>query len=287
MNNLEFLTKRQIEILGICLPQCSKKPLRMNDLSRIFDVDIVTIKRDLKALRDQGIDIHSTRKEGMILGADLDMDSIFGLLREYAHYCRSDLPYERSTKFLVEKVGPCSLKNIVLLKLCKEKKLLTMIDYCKSGSTAEKDRLVKPALIFQVSHEWRLLAENEGKLKQFLVAKISAVHPTEEKYEEDFSGEIKAQFRNSWQTWMGTDEYHIRLWLSKKWYYAAQERGLDFLGPEIRKMEKGGIFETRVNCLSEIAAWILSRGKGAEIIKPEELKESVLNLAREVIGNYQ
>ena len=46
------------------------------------------------------------------------------------------------------------------------------------------------------------------------------------------------------------------------------------------------IYETTVNSLDELASWIVSRGKGVKVLEPPELKEKVINLAKDSISNY-
>ena len=55
--------KRQIEILGLCLSEETKKPIITFDLAEYFQVEELTIKRDLQDLRSYGIDIHSHKEQ--------------------------------------------------------------------------------------------------------------------------------------------------------------------------------------------------------------------------------
>jgi predicted DNA-binding transcriptional regulator YafY len=47
------------------------------------------------------------------------------------------------------------------------------------------------------------------------------------------------------------------------------------------------IFEAVVNSLVEVASWVVTKGKGVEVLEPLELKGMVVTLAQEVLGNYR
>lgn len=47
------------------------------------------------------------------------------------------------------------------------------------------------------------------------------------------------------------------------------------------------INETVVNSLNEIASWIVSRGEGVLVLKPESLKKLIIKTAEDVIKNYK
>jgi predicted DNA-binding transcriptional regulator YafY len=46
------------------------------------------------------------------------------------------------------------------------------------------------------------------------------------------------------------------------------------------------IYETTVNSLDELASWVVSKCKGVKVLEPLELREKVLNLAKDSISNY-
>ena len=46
------------------------------------------------------------------------------------------------------------------------------------------------------------------------------------------------------------------------------------------------ILESTVNSLTELASWMVSRGKGVELLEPAELKEHIIALARGALSNY-
>ena len=63
MRDIRAKIKRQSEILGLILS--NQKILAIADLAFVFECEELTIKRDLKELREMGIDIHSSGKKGV------------------------------------------------------------------------------------------------------------------------------------------------------------------------------------------------------------------------------
>ena len=47
------------------------------------------------------------------------------------------------------------------------------------------------------------------------------------------------------------------------------------------------IFKARVNGIEEIAMWVVSQGNSVKVIKPLELKDEVIKIAKMVLNNYQ
>ena len=62
MRDIRAKVKRQSEILGLILSNI--KTYAIADLAYQFKCEELTIKRDLKEIREMGIDIHSSGKNG-------------------------------------------------------------------------------------------------------------------------------------------------------------------------------------------------------------------------------
>jgi predicted DNA-binding transcriptional regulator YafY len=46
------------------------------------------------------------------------------------------------------------------------------------------------------------------------------------------------------------------------------------------------VFEATVNSLKEVASWVITKGEGVEVLEPDELRRSVIELARGTLRNY-
>lgn len=277
--------KRQIEILGICFSGDARRPIRTFDLAELFCVEELTIKRDLNELRSYGIDIHSTKREGICIQSELPKQKLVDIILDYTSLNHNDYALDKSTSLLVEKLGTNALSVMVMLQLCIDKEEIAIIDYNKIGIMVEQRKEVEPLLIYQSDGSWRLLAGSEGKMKQYLIDKIIRVRNTGRKFSKA-NYNVSDLFKYSWKSWLGQDKYEVKLWLSKTWAERIRPRML-VANQKITKQEDGTIiFECTVNSLSEIAGWIVSRGEGVRVIQPLELKEMVIELAKGTLSNY-
>jgi predicted DNA-binding transcriptional regulator YafY len=160
------------------------------------------------------------------------------------------------------------------------------INYQKDGSTREKDREINPLLLFSRDGYWRVLASHDGRIKQYHLNKILSVSGTERKFKRVSSADVEKMFRHSFRSWIGEEQHHIRIRLSKLW--------ADRIGPQqlmeaqvITENADGSIvFESTVNSLEEVASWVVSRGEGVQVLEPAELKDKVIALAEGALGNY-
>jgi len=277
--------KRQIEILGLCLSEQTNRPLLTFDLAEYFQVEELTIKRDLQDLRSYGIDIHSHKKTGICLDGEMSKEKLIDIILQYVGFNHSDYTLDKSTSLLVEKKGKEALSILVSLQLCIDNSEIAKIDYNKIGSKIEKEKVIEPLLIFQNEGSWRLLAGSDGIMKQYLIDKIVKIKSTGKRFDKG-GYKFSDLFKHSWKSWLGNEKHKIKLWLSPFWAERVNPRML-VADQKITKNEDGSIiFECTVNALTEIAAWIVARGEGVKVLQPEELKLQVIELAKGTLKNY-
>lgn len=286
MQDLKSKLKRQIEIVGLCLSQNNPMPLKTFDLADYFGVDEITIKRDLNDLRAGGVDIHSQKQRGVCLFSSLDDTKLRDIIQQYSALCFSDNVVEKSTALLVNKLREQSLSNIVLLQLSIDRHLCVVIDYEKEAGDVEFSREICPLIIFQTDNYWRVLARHEDRIKQYHLNKIIDVRMTKRKFKPLPGDEVEELFKYSWRSWLGPERYKIKLWFSKLWNERLTPKTL-IDTESIKENEDGSAtYEATVNSLEEIAGWIVTRGTGVKVLEPPELKNKVISLAKEVLGNY-
>lgn len=286
--------KRQLEILGLCLSQNYHRYMQMEDLAELFGVELLTIKRDLNDLRSEGIDIHSVHHKGIIVSRPLSDAKLRTLIQQYAAVSFYETFIEKSTNLMVKHLREKALSNMVALQVCIEKHKGAVIDYEKEKTGTEKHgaefgREIFPLRIFRTDNYWRVLAMNEGKLKQFHLNKIIEVRESPRKFNPPSENEIDEIFKYSWRSWMAKDRFPVKLEMDGVW---AERIKTNMLMEEekITEVKKSGgkiIYETVVNSLDEVAGWIVSRGKGVKVLEPEELKKKVIKLAKETLKNYK
>lgn len=284
MFEVQSKIKRQIEILGLCLSK--KGELKTFDLADFFGVEELTIKRDFQELRSNGIDIHSTRKNGVCLTSQLNHSKLVEAILSYIGLNHTSLSIDKSTSLLVEKFGSKALSHIVLLQLCIDNSRAALIDYNKEANIIDKEKKVEPILIFQNEGMWRLLVQSGNSVKQYLLDKITNVRMTNETFNKIPRERFEDLFLTSWKSWIGDEKFEVKLHLSKQWADRINPRML-IKNQKITKQPDGSIiFEATVNSLNEIASWIVSRGEGVKVLSPEELREQVISLAKGALNNY-
>ncbi|MCX7877800.1 MAG: WYL domain-containing transcriptional regulator [Ignavibacteria bacterium] len=286
MQDIRSKLKRQIEILGLILSQNIEGIVRTFDLADIFNVEELTIRRDMRDLRSFGIMVHSTKRNGVCLTGNLNEDKLSELITQYMALCTTPAFVEKSTSLLIKRLGEKSLANITLLQKCIEENRCALVDYIKETDELEFRQEVCPVLIFQRDNYWRLLAVKNDKIKQYHLNKIVEVRPLDKKFRKISDDRIRDVFRYSWKTWIGDKSIDIKLLLEEKWAKRIKPKQLMDYERFIELDNGSVIYETTVNSLEEVASWIVSRGAGIIVLEPEELKEKVISLARDTLSNY-
>jgi len=284
MLELQTNLKRKIELLGLALDNAPC--YRDIDFAAMFRRDVPTIKRDMKELRGEGIDIHSERSKGIQVSSDIDTGLLRRLIIQYMGLCTAEAGIDRATRLMVKKVKGKSLSNLVRLQQCIEKSKIVRIDYQKDGRHKEKDRELCPLLIFSSDGYWRLLALHQGEMKQYHLNKLLDVRPSDRTFKRPPQEDIEKVFRFSFRSWIGPEEHHIKLRFDRVWAERIQPQQL--LETQAMTVERDGsiTFEATVNSLSEVAGWVVSRGKGVAVVEPEALRNIVIETARGVLANY-
>jgi len=284
MLELQTIVKRQIEIVGIAVH--NPLALKVPDIAVEFNCDDLTIKRDMQALRSHGIPVHSTKKRGLCIDGKVDPVLLRELIVQYLGICGTANAVDKATALLVKMKREMALYHIVTLQRCIEQTHTARIDYQKDREVEEKDREIGPLAIFSSEGYWRVLALNEGKVKQYHVNKLLNVRPTSNRFKPVPREQIDDMFRYSFKSWVGADQHHVKIRLSKTW--ADRLRPRQMMETQVVTEHPDGSveFEATVNSLDEIASWVVSRGKGVVVVEPDELKRKVMDLAQGALGNY-
>lgn len=284
MLEIQTKVKRQIEMLGMAIHNTDR--LRDVDFSVIFSRDIPTIKRDMQELRSLGITIHSVKSRGICVGSKLEPRLLRELILQYLGICNSTSGIDKATALLVKKHRERALRKVVILQRCIDNSRMAIVDYQKDDDSMEKGRELCPLMIFSSEGQWRVLAINEGRIKQYLLNKMLEVRQGEKKFKRVPQEEIDDMFRYSFRSWIGPEKHMVKIRLNETW--AKRVRPRQMMETEVITEEGDGsvVFETTVNSLDEVASWVVSRGEGVKVLEPERLKEMVIALARGSLANY-
>lgn len=284
MSEYKKKIKRQLEIIGNAIS--SKNYYSTFDLADKFAVEELTIKRDLREIRSQGIDIHSSKKKGISILSKISEGKLKELILEYISFSYSESFHDKATSLLIKKHGVKSLSLIIQIQEAIESSRVLLIDYHSKADVLKKDVEIYPMRIFQSGNDWRVLASNDSIMKQYILSKIETVNITSKSFSPISNDKIDSMFRFSLRSWVGQEHYDIKIKFSKKWADFIKER--EYI--ETQKITDCGdgsiIYEATVNSLAEAATWVISFGQGVRVLEPLELKKEVIRLAKEVISNY-
>lgn len=276
--------KRQIEIIGLALSKYQTYSIA--DLAFLYGVEELTIKRDLSGIRSRGIDIHSTKKQGIKIYNPISPDLLKEFILEYISFSYSEDYPDKSTNILIKKHGEKSLSFIVDLQRAIENFNIVNIDYQQTSTTIKKNIEICPIKIFQAQNEWRVLALNEQIIKQYLISKLIDLRLTQRKFSPISKEKLNYIFSSSLKSWIGPEQFYIKILFEKNWAEVISNKTY-LLNQSITEQSDGSVvFEGIVNSLDEAETWILSFGKGVKVLQPEELKTRVINLAKDALSNY-
>ncbi len=278
--------KRQIEIISICLNKDTSERLKVEDLADMFEVESVTIKRDLKDLRELAINIHSVARKGVSLEQEPSDQMLKQLILHYTAMHYSEQTVDRATTLLITAAGKKSLEYITTLQRCIDNSVGAKIHYRKNDASVNF-YTVQPLLIFQNDSSWRLLTQSKKNFLQFHISQILSVEPLTEKFKKPDIDSVLELHNYAWKSWIGGELQTIRLRIYGKWVDRIKSKVL-IPNQKIKKEPDGSLlFEAKVNNLKEVAAWIVARGDGITVLEPEALKDMVIRLAQETLKNYE
>ncbi len=284
MKDLKIKIKRQTEILGLVLDHPGQ--YQIYDLEEMFGVNDLTIKRDLHELRSLGIDIHSEGKKGVNIVSKISDEILKAIIPQYIGIAVNQSSYDQATNLFISKLGPKSISTLTQLQMCIDQNFQVKILYQKPEEKIVEERILDPYCIFQGDKHWRLLANHNDSVKQFLLNNIKTIERLEKKFRPISQKQIDEIFSTSFKCWLGNERYTVKLKFLPPWPDRMKPRQLMEFQKVTDEPDGSIIYETVVNSLNEIASWIVSRGEGVVVLEPESLKSLVLRTAYGVLKNY-
>jgi predicted DNA-binding transcriptional regulator YafY len=284
MKDLKIKIKRQTEILGLVLAYPGR--YQIFDLEELYGVNDLTIKRDLQELRSLGIDIHSEGKKGINIYSKIPNEILKGIIPQYIGIAVNQSSYDQATNLFISKLGSKSISTLTQLQICIDKNYTVKILYQKPEEKSIDERIVEPYCIFQGEKNWRLLANHNGTVKQFLLNNIKLVEQLNKKFKPPTQSQIDNIFSTSFKCWLGDERYKVKLKFLPPWPDRIKPKQLMEMEKVTEEPDGSIIYETVVNSLNEIASWIVSRGEGVVVLEPEKLRTIVIQTAKDVLKNY-
>ncbi|KAF0147641.1 MAG: Helix-turn-helix type 11 domain-containing protein [Ignavibacteria bacterium] len=284
MKDLKLKIKRQTEILGLVISSPGK--YQIYDFEEMFGVNDLTIKRDLQELRGLGIDIHSEGKKGINITSKIPIELLKAIIPQYIGIAVNQSTYDQATSLFISKLGENSIAILTELQICIDQTSTIKIKYQKPEEKAIEERVLEPYCIFQGDKHWRLLANHNGVVKQFLLNNIKSIEKLDKKFKPISQKQIDEIFGTSFKCWLGNERFTVRIKFLPPWPDRIKPKQYMEFQKVIENLDGSIEYETVVNSLNEIAAWIVSRGEGVVVLEPEKLKSIVIQTAKDVLKNY-
>jgi len=159
--------------------------------------------------------------------------------------------------------------------------------FCESMKDGTTERIIHPySLVFR-NHSWYLLgfSELDNDFGLFNLNQLKRITLLDVSFKRDLNFSVEKFFENKWEISRGK-LYNVQLRF--KGESANQILSFQHQPKEKVTKQKDGsvIYYITVEGLEEIARWILSFGKEAEVLKPKELRERIFRMGKDITVLY-
>lgn len=281
--NKEIL--RAIEIIALVLE--SPGNYSENDIAEKFgNISIQTIRRDMERIRNMGISIHSSKKTLKILNNI--PDKVFNdLLSIYLSLNRFDTL--RNLKLIRKRFGNKTLSLFVKILQAINKKELIKISYINSATDEERIKIITPVLLTRNGRNLYLLgyeSENSEELRVYLIEKIKYIDFMKEKSGIKKIPDTTDFFKYSWGIYTGGEVENVTLRFHKNITNVIKNKFF-IESQQILEYDDGCQLEMKVKISEELISWVMGWGDLVEVLEPNNLKESILIKANQIIKLYK
>jgi len=281
--NKEIL--RAIEIIALVLD--NPDTYSEYDLAEIFGkISIQTIRRDMERIRNMGISIHSSKKTFKILNKI--PDKLFNnLLSIYLSLNKFDTL--RNLKLIRKRYGNKTLSLFVKILQAINKRELIKISYINYESEEEKIKILTPLLLTRSGRNLYLLgfdSESPEEIKVFLLEKIKFIDFMKKKSSLKNLPDISEFFRYTWGIYSGGSVESVTLKFHKDLNNKIKNKFF-IESQQIIEYDDGCLLEMQVKISEELISWIMGWGDLVEVLEPNQLKESVIKKANQIIKLYK
>ena len=272
---------RQLNLLGLVLGHPGEYDTV--ELAVIFGCEEVTIKRDLKELRAQGIDIHSQRKRGTRVFGDISDQLLRVMLRQYLGLAVSKNMFDPAVQEVIDKHGHRAFALITQIQFAKDNCRLLSLKL-KSDPHGQKMYLA-PRMMYHGRTGWYLAAEHERCFVRISLDDISEIVITGDKFVPGLTSSAPVIIKSKVHTF-GADEIVM---IFTAWDKDDFSIGLDLLHMFPAERLHSGIFRVFVSerDLELLLLWILSRGDEISRVSPRHISERISSLAETIAKKYQ
>ena len=275
-----FKQARQIEILSTV----EKNPnfYSVTDLCDMFHVEVATIHRDLRDLREAGHDIHSSKTK-LILLKNLTEKDYHILLSNYLTSVSGIISFPKNISLTVKQLKGKTLQIFTGLVGAIEAREKIGIDYMRHQDSRLRKYILEPYDIIPGNRDWRLIAVSDGIFKQFIIGGIREIISTGTTFKRTTEYSADEYYSGSFGFFSGKNVFDVVLEFRKNVSEVVSNR-MWSEDQEISRDSDGKVtLEMKVNSIEEVGSWVLSWGGEVRVIKPLELKKYVIEKARGIL----
>ncbi|MFZ1081739.1 MAG: WYL domain-containing transcriptional regulator [Candidatus Kryptoniota bacterium] len=278
----KFKRARQIEILSLV----EKNPSRYSvaDLCELYRVEVATIQRDLRDLRETGLDIHSTRNK-LILLRSLTEKQYRTLLSTYITSVGGIISFPKNISLTVKQLKGKTLEIFTTLVGAIEKREKIGISYTRHQDSQLFSYMLEPYDVIPGNRDWRLIAISGGIFKQFIIGGIKEIRRTGETFKRVSEYSADDYYAGSFGFFSGRNVFEVVLEFGKKVANIISNRTWSEDQEITRKDDGSIVLKMKVNSIEEVGSWILPWGAEVRIVKPIELKKYVLEKAKGIVSS--
>ncbi|MBL7994459.1 transcriptional regulator [bacterium] len=270
--------QRQIEIVAFVFEHPDK--YSEIELAEHFFTSDTSIRRDMKALREMGIVIHSRKHAYRI---ELTQEQVNQLITTYFAFGNNETI--KNLPLVFEKFQKKTLTFFIkTIKAIREKTIME-IEYRSAKNGRLQWRSVTPVTFYNAGKTHYLIAIHHETPKMFTLERINAFRFTGQPSTIKNVPSLGELFKYSWGSYTGGAITKVRLlfhdnmeqYMSEKFWVENQE---------VKHTVDGFEVTMQVKLSNEFIAWIMGWGKAVQILEPKELVENVLNRANAIIEKY-
>lgn len=252
-----------------------------SDLARHFHITEATLRRDVRSLRDMGLDVRSRK---MRYRVDLSLEQMnFLITTAFAYGNQESI---KNLALVHDKLGPRTVAFFIDCMQAIRHRQTVEIAYRSARSQNSQWRTITPVAFYNSGKSCYLIAIHGDTTKIYTLERISDYRFTRQPSPVKTLPTLGELFRYSWGSFTGGRLSNVRLrfkddledYLSEKFWVEELQ---------LKHSDDGLEVSMRVKLSNEFIAWLLGWGDAVTVLEPEELKDAVLHKARSVLRVYE
>lgn len=270
--------QRQIEIAALVCEFPEK--YSEADLAHKFHTSEASIRRDMKALRDLGVTIHSRKHAYRI---ELEPPMLNRLITAYFAFGNNESI--KNLPLIVERFQHKTLGFFIQTVRAIQARHTMEIDYRSAYRDEYQWRTITPVSFYNAGKTHYLIAIHRDTPKMFTLERIRNFRFTGQKSTIKEIPTLAELFRYSWGSFTGGKltkvvllfKDNVESYMAEKFWVEDQK---------LRQTDDGLEVTMQVKISNEFVAWVMGWGNTVTVKEPKELMNTVLDKARSIVSHY-